>query len=1056
MLRSSTTLKSCRYNQLHRFFSKAATDASVLRKYPIGLTVHGFEIKQVQPIPEYSIVAVNLKHQKSGSEHLHVDATNDNNNVFSIAFKTNPPDHTGVPHILEHTTLCGSEKYPVRDPFFKMTNRSLSNFMNAMTGHDYTYYPFATTNAKDYENLMDVYLSSVFEPQLNYNDFLQEGWRLENEDVNDIDSKITFKGVVYNEMKGQYSSSEYYFYIKYMESIYPSLNNSGGDPISITKLSYEDLLEFHSKNYHPSNSKTFTYGNLPLDKHLLTLNQYFTRFGIRKPTVDVKYPIFEKTPTQTTFETTLPGPVDLTSGKDISSQYQASVTWRVGNPLGKDMPYVNFKWAILRALLFDGHNSPFYQELIESGFAEDFSPNSGLDATTALLSFTVGLNFLTKERVQQLESKVLEILNKKVIPELENPQSNYNDRIKAIVHQVELSFKEHKPNFGFGLLNSIVPTWLNGADAVKQLQIETILNQFKQDFAKDGLKIFKHLLEETLLNPSTQRFKFTMVPNENFSKELVAEEANRLQTQVDKLSPEDKENIYKRNLDLAKAQAEEQNEDVLPTLTMDDIPPGEQFPLNHTKVNNKILHERIVDTNGLVYAYALKSLGNLPIEMHKYLPLFCSCLTNLAGTTKTSITDLETQIQMRTGGISFDYSISSNPYDISDVGLNFYASGVALKENAQHIYNLWYEILSGTKFDVDDEVVLDKLFTLITKMGSNQISNISDRGHSYAMRASCAKLTPGGYIGDVTSGIGQVEFIMEMNSKLGSLGKDYLKSEILPVLKKIQEYLLKNDGEFRYRLVGDDEIIKENEKLLESFDEKISSSGKGMKSLITNSLAKLSFGSTDQDKEGLQRLLATMNSAPIKDGKTLLNLPFQVGHASLSKRGASYDSRDGAALQVLSQLYTFKHLHSKIRESNGAYGGGLTYDGLGGILSYYSYRDPNPVKSIDTFVESFPYGCQTNWGDKDLQEAKLRIFQSLDAPIKISSQGAGEFFQGISDELRQKRRENLLNVTSKDLHEVTRKYLIDNPTNVSTVLGDNEILKVGKDWEVKTLNSNLS
>ena len=198
--------------------SPSAATSAILSKYPIGLNLYGFVIDNVQPIPEFSLVAVHLKHERSGAAHLHLDSPTDNNNVFLIAFKTNPPDATGVPHILEHTTLCGSYKYPVRDPFFKMTNRSLSNFMNAMTGHDFTFYPFATTNAKDFDNLMDVYLSSVFEPLLSYNDFIQEGWRLENEDINDPESKLELKGVVYNEMKGQNSNTSYYFYIKFLES----------------------------------------------------------------------------------------------------------------------------------------------------------------------------------------------------------------------------------------------------------------------------------------------------------------------------------------------------------------------------------------------------------------------------------------------------------------------------------------------------------------------------------------------------------------------------------------------------------------------------------------------------------------------------------------------------------------------------------------------------------------------------------------------------------------------------------------------------------------------
>ncbi|EGW31736.1 mitochondrial presequence protease [Spathaspora passalidarum NRRL Y-27907] len=1017
---------------IQRFLSGSTPDRAILSKYPIGLNLHGFEITETTPIPEFSLVAVGLQHP-SGGKHLHLHAENDTNNVFSVAFKTNPPDSTGVPHILEHTTLCGSEKYPVRDPFFKMTNRSLSNFMNAMTGHDYTFYPFATTNAQDFNNLLDVYLSSVFEPRLNYNDFLQEGWRLEHEDVNDINSKITFKGVVYNEMKGQYSNSAYYFYIKFLESIYPQLHNSGGDPKNITDLNYEDLIEFHSKNYHPSNARSFTYGNLPLEGHLRKLNDFYTRFGKRSKSLDIKQPIFTQTNNKS-FDIVAPGPIDAMSGKEPSSQYNSSITWNLGNPLDENMKYEVFKWKILGSLLFDGHNSPLYQELIESGYGEDFSPNSGVDITTSLFSLTVGLNFLTKEQAANLESKVVDIIKSKVLPELESPESNYDDRVQAIVHQIELNFKKHKANFGFGLLNAIVPSWVNGLDPIKQLQVDQTLTKFKEDYSQNGLNIFKDLINDTLLNPETKKFKFTMEPREDFPKVIAEEESTRLDLKTKSLEPEDVKTIYDRNLKLAEEQVKEQDTDVLPTLTMDDIPKrGEFYPLQNISINEKTVSERVVDTNGLVYTYALKSINNLPIKYHKYLPLFTNCLTNLAGTVSTPITDLETKINMKTGGISFNYRITPNPYNTSDFKLGFSISGLALKKDAKHVYDLWYEIITQTKLEAEEDV-LDKLSVLIKNMAQNQINNIADRGHSYASGVSSSKLSPSKYVSDLTNGLTQIQFVSELNSNLESRGEEFLTSELLPILQEIQQHILYGEPEgFKYRLVGDAEIVKENELLLQDFDSK---------------LAKNSLPSTN---EGLDSLLSSWKGLTASE-KTLVNLPYQVGYSSLAKQGANYASKDGAALQVLSQLYTFKHLHSKIRESNGAYGGGLNYDGLSGILNYYSYRDPNPVKSIETFTESFDYGLK-GWTDADLQQAKLRIFQSVDAPINVSSQGSSVFFDGISDELRQERRENFLSVNSNDLVDAAQKYLVDSDINSITIIGDNDALKVGDDWKVRELKA---
>ncbi|KAI5965248.1 CYM1 [Candida pseudojiufengensis] len=1039
-LRKLFTLIPRRYASLA---SSNGIDTSILRKYPVGLKQYGFEIINTQLIEEFSIVAVLLKNEVNGSQHLHLDAHNDNNNVFSIAFKTNPPDNTGVPHILEHTTLCGSKKFPVRDPFFKMNNRSLSNFMNAMTGHDYTFFPFATTNAKDFENLMDVYLSSVFEPLLNYNDFLQEGWRIENSNLTDINSNLEFKGIVCNEMKGQYSNSMYYFYIKFLESIYPSLNNSGGDPLKMTDLSYEDLLQFHATNYHPSNAKTFTYGNLPLSENLKRLSEYYKQFGKRSPNNVVKKPIFVHDSNKTFFEVKIPGPLDSMIDKDISEQFNSSITWNLGDPLDPKMHYTLFKWKILGSLLFDGHNSPFYQNLIETGYSEDFSANSGIDSTTAMFSFTVGLNYLTEAKVAELETKILDIIKNDVIPKLKSEDKSYNDRVVALLHQIEIGFKKHKPEFGFGLLSSLVPSWINGSNPIDILKVETILRQFKEEYNEKGLKMFHEMLDNSVLNDKTQKFKFTMYPEKDFNTNLNKLETKNLEKKVKELTEEDKNIIYDRNLKLAESQKEEQDADVLPTLSIEDISKKGDFYsiefsqlVNSKNQNQDAISKRIVDTNGLIYAYALKDISYLPTNLYKYLPLFNNCLTNLAGTSKTSITDLETKIQMLTGGVSFNNKITVDPYNIDKMKLHYSLSGLSLKQNSRHIYNLWYEILTETKFDINDGLVLDKLNTLIKNMGQNQINNIADRGHSYACGLSNSRLTPAKYVGELTGGLDQVQFIMEMNKKLDEQGKEYLSNEILPNLKKIQEYLLMNENQFKYRIVGDKEIVDQNVKLISKFDQLINEKavGQGIVDNLNN----------------LDSLLSNFNyNQPTE--KTLVNLPFQVGYSCLAKKGSSFASKQGAHLQILSQLYTFKNLHSKIRESNGAYGGGLNYDGLGGTLNFYSYRDPNPIKSISTFESSFPYGLTADWSEKDLTEAKLRIFQSIDAPINIANQGSSKFFDGISDEMRQERRENFLSTNVQDLRNVTQEFLVENKNNSITVIGNNELLNVDNDWNVKNM-----
>lgn len=1025
----------------HRRYA-SFSQAEVLSKYPIGLQVHGFSIDHVQPIPEFSLVAVKLKHTRTGLEHLHLDNPNDKNNVFLVALKTNPPDNTGVPHILEHTTLCGSYKYPVRDPFFKMLNRSLSNFMNAMTGHDYTYYPFATTNTKDFDNLMDVYLSSVFEPLLTYEDFMQEGWRLEQSDMSDAASPIEFKGVVYNEMKGQYSNTGYLFWIKFQEAIYSSLNNSGGDPAKMTDLQYEDLVDFHALNYHPSNARTFTYGTFPLVAHLEKLNEFYKPFGVRSAQRKIKKSVFESSKTLY-HDVEVTGPVDSMTTKPVEEQLKSSLTWYLGSPLDESRQYEIFKWKALSSLLCDGHNSPLYQELIETGYGEDFSPNFGLDMTTSLLSFTIGVNNLSREKVDNLGAKINEIFTQKVLPELaRGSESVFHERIEAILHQLELGFKKHRPDFGLGLLNSIVPSWVNGLEPVKTLQVETILNRFKEDYNENGLQIFVDLLQSTIMSDSTAQFNFTMVPDENFNKNLVTEEATRLKEKVDVLSEEDKSVIFQRSQKLLEKQQEQGNVSVLPTLTLEDIPrKGDFYDLSFSNLSNEgnKIQKRIVNTNDLVYVTAAKDLSFLPYKYYKYLPLFSTCLTNLAGTESTSITDLENQIQKLTGGISFSTSAKTDPYNIGRTNIKFLMTGMALQGNSQHIYELWYDILNHTKLDQNDELVLDKLHTLVKNLGQNQLNAIADRGHSYANAYGNAKLTPTKYITDLFGGIEQVRLVTELNKKLEEQGKEYLKNEILPVLQEMQQLIVNGFTEggatgFNYNIVADKESVVLNESLIKKFETKME-------------------GSKAAHSNALDSLLSSFSVS--KPSKTILNLPFQVGYASLAKLGAGYTTKDGAALQVLSQILTFKHLHSVIRESNGAYGGGLNFDGLGGTLNYYSYRDPDALKSAQAFAETASIAhkkfAEGKWDSKDLQEAKLAIFQSVDAPSHISSQGASTFLEGITDDMRQERRENFLDVSVLDLQDVSDKYLASTEHDIFTVIGDVKNLAVTEDWQVENL-----
>lgn len=1011
----------------HVRHASSANLGRVLGQYPVGLQIHGYAVEQVQPIPEFSLVAVRLKHLRTGLEHLHLHADADTNNVFSIGFKTNATDATGVPHILEHTTLCGSYKYPIRDPFFKMLNRSLANFMNAMTGHDYTFYPFATTNSKDFDNLMDVYLLSTLEPLLTHQDLMQEGWRLEHEAPDKDD--LTFKGVVYNEMKGQYSNSGYYFYIKFQEAVYPSLHNSGGDPRHVTDLQYEDLIDFHALNYHPLNSRTFTYGAMPLFPHLEKINGWFSQFGKRSVAKRVRKPIFETAAATALTEVSVEGPHDSMSGKPLEEQFKLSITWSLGDALDERNQYLIFKWKVLLLLLCDGHNAPLYQELIESRYGDDFTPNLGLDVTTALYLFSVGLENLTQHKASELEDKVRQVLQSKVVPQLApGAAGNFGERVEAILHQIEINFKKHRADFGLGLLSLVLPSWVNGYDPVRALQVEHIIAEFKEEYAAHGVAMFEGMVGQ-LLSPDTARLKFTMTPLALFEAALEADERERLAAKTAGLDAADHRIIRERSADLLAKQQAEQDALVLPTLTMGDIPAqGELHELEQSVTAAGAIQKRIVDANGLSYMAAKKDILFLPEALLEYLPLFTACLTNLAGTTETAITDLETRILLQTGGILFHTQVTTDPHDLMGTRLHLVMDGLALTPKLQHVYQLWFEVLLGTRFDADS-AVLEKLATLVKNMGLNQLNTIADRGNVYASLYSNLQLTPAKYIGDLKSGVRQIEFVKRANEQLAARGDQYLAEELLPRLRQIQQLVVSGVAAsapglgFEYSLLGDAKSVKLNEELVGGV-------------VQTKYLA----GVTASPKASELGQIELRFSPTVAGSRSFIDLPFQIGFASSARLGLAYMTKDGAALQVLSQLVTNKHLHLIIREANGAYGGGLNYDGLGGTLNYYLYRDPNPIKSIASFADVqrvlLPKIDQ-QWGDQELQEAKLSIFQSVDAPANISLQGSAQFLRGITDAMKQQRRQWFLAVTKADLKDVAAKYLVGGE-DVVTVIGKRE------------------
>ncbi|KAK4940464.1 Mitochondrial presequence protease [Elasticomyces elasticus] len=970
-----------------------------------GESIHGFTLKQIKHVPELHLTALQLEHEKTGAEYLHV-ARDDKNNVFAINFKTNPTDRTGLPHILEHVTLCGSEKYPVRDPFFKMMPRSLANFMNAFTSSDYTSYPFATTNQQDFRNLSSVYLDATLHPLLKRTDFLQEGWRLGPEDPRQeaTEENVQFKGVVYNEMKGQMSDASYLFYIRFREHLFPSLFNSGGDPEVMTELTHEQLVDFSRKHYHPSNAKIFSYGSLSLAEHLQHVNETISNFDPASSDSDIKLPI-DLSNGPLSFEVS--GPTDTMQPPD--RQYKSSITW-MGCPSSDIVE--TFCVSIMMSLLTSGYGSPLYQGLIESGLGTNFSPNSGYDSSTRIGTISIGLDGMRNEDVPGLKKVIQTILRDKA------KEAFLPHKIEGYMHQLELSLKHKTANFGMGLLEKTLAGWFNGVNPMDSLAWNDIIDAFKLR-VKDE-KYLEGLVQKYFMNDSCMQF--TMKPSESYGIRLESQEEERRKAILENIkeranSSEDAiSKLGQQELELLEEQESSQYKhlETLPTLHVGDIArEKEKKPRYYSSIGDVNSLWRETSTNGITYFQAKHLLNDLPEELRLLMPLFTESLMRL-GTKTKSVGDLEAEILLKTGGISIAPFVAPEPSSLDNYNEGLLLDGYALDRNVPAMFDLIRTLL--LEIDFSDAKASAAIQELLESKTSGALDSVSESGHHFAITSASAALTRRGRIQDQLSGLTQIESTARA---LDTARRDPSSlQEVIQKLQKIQSIAISNSSALSLRVVCEHDSVATNRKLIEGL------------------LAKLPTGSQNT------AAFSGAVSGSSLSRRTFFDLPFQVSYTGTCLQTAPYSSPDKAPLTVLGQLLVHNFLHPEVREKGGAYGASASASPISGLFTMSSYRDPNPRNSLSVFQRAGEYARDKDWSSRELEESKLSIFQGIDAPRSVSGEGGKEFLYGITEEMDQKMRESLLDVTKQDVQRVAQKYLVELPTDSKSVC----ILGEKKDW----------
>ncbi|XP_059470256.1 presequence protease, mitochondrial [Neocloeon triangulifer] len=977
-----------------------------------GSEVEGFEVTQVTRVPELFLdPVVRLEHKGTGAQYLHLARADDNNNAFAVAFRTSPRDSTGLPHILEHVTLCGSKRYPVRDPFFKMLNRSLASFMNAMTGPDFTVYPFSSPNQKDFHQLLSIYLDAVFKPLLRDMDFSQEGWRLEHEVVGDPNSPLVLRGVVFNEMKGCFADPQARLQQDLLSHLLPSDTYAhvfGGEPLCIPALTAQDLRNFHAQCYHPSNARIVSYGNFPLGETLQRLQEEQLA-GFTKQTPVASVPREKRwTEPKRVHVTCTPDPLGAATNPE--KQSTLAMAYLCGDATNV---YETFTLQVLSELLLGGPTSVLHRALIEPGIGDGFAPCTYFEAQTRDTFFSVGLQGVAEKQFDEIQDVTKNAL-------LSARDKGFDsEHIKAILHSMEIGAKTQSANFGLNMALGILPSWNHGADPVECLNLSANVARLRKQLENEP-KFLQNLLDQYLCsNPHV--LTITMSPDEGHSEKLVQAESKILSDKVSVLDDSAKDRVLELEIGLQKEQMKPSDTSCLPTLSMSDLNPEPQkYICNKTKMGKKEIPVHIFPqpTNGVTHFRALLDTSRINPQLRDtYLPLFLAVATRM-GTKKNDYRQFDRKIQLCTSGLGMGSHIIEHPTLNGQFLDSILLSSNCLDRNLGKMMDLWKELLLEPSF-TDRE----RLETLVRATAAEVANGVAYGGHRYAMLNASSRLTTAGSNREKDSGL---TFISQMK-QFASMEKEEMEN----TLNKLQELssILYESGLRCSVNVSPGET---------------DSALKQLESDLISSLPNPAFNNMYRKNELIQ-------DAGTKSSQHHV-LPLPVGYLGRSiATGVPYLHPDFASLRVAGQLLSAQYLHSEVRERGGAYGSGAVMNASGNF-SYYSYRDPEASRNTpNVFNNSASWLLNPdNYKAEHVDEAKLSIFQKVDAPTAPGDRGMSLFLSGVDLEMLQRHRQAVKSVRVEDVLRVAAKYLDqrENPLTMASSLIGPPSSDLDDSWEV--------
>ncbi len=938
-----------------------------------------FSLIRTQPIESLGVEVQEFEHKKTGAVHYHLAADNEEN-VFLVALRTMPKDSTGVAHILEHTALCGSKKYPVRDPFFMMIRRSLNTFMNAFTSSDWTAYPFASKNKKDFNNLLSVYLDAVFFASLNEQDFAQEGHRLEFEEPANSDSPLQFKGVVYNEMKGAMSSVSSQLWQAVTKHLYPTNTyhfNSGGDPEAILDLSYNELKTFYKKHYHPSNAIFMTYGDIPASEHHKAFAEYLEQFD----------KLDERITVQDEKRYFAPIKVEERYGfNQLDKQTHHTMAWLLGHSANLDE---QLEAHFLSSLLLENSSSPLRLALETTDLATGPSPLCGLEDSNKEMCFVCGVEGSEVDSRDDVEALILTTLEN-IAKEGVNQQ-----QIDSVLHQLELSQREVGGDgypYGLQIILSAISACTHYSDPVDLLNLDPALDKLREKAQQPDF--IQTLINKYLIN-NPHRVTLTFRPDDQLDERKANSEKQKLEDIRNALSQSQIDKIVEQGTKLQERQLAKDDESILPKVTLEDVADKLLIPAGKVSglPNKQSVTTFQQGTNGLTYHQVLLPLPLLSEEELLLLPLVTAYISEL-GVNGEGYLKTQQRQSLVVGGISAFSSIRSSLTDLQQTHAYWVVSGKALSRNHDEFIQLMHDTLY--KVDFTDTA---RLKDLIAQSRSRKEQAITSNGHGLAMNIAASGMSPIARLSYLSSGLPSLLRIRQQH-------EDNDTPEKLAALCGKLEQLHKKicAGKADHLLVSDSTHI-------DSAIDSLSKNWRESRSVIIPEFK-------------IEKVDSQIKEAWI--------IPSQTNFCAKAYKTVGADHADSPALAVLGGYLRNGFLHTAIREQGGAYGGGASQDSSTGAFKFYSYRDPRFKGTFEDFDRALDWFKNEPKGYEQLEQAILGVISGIDKPNSPAGEAKQAFhneLQGRTESWRNAFRQKVLSLTYADLDRVVEKYLL--PENAS-------------------------